>query len=317
MAIQRMEAEDQEALFSSSPCTALYYVQSPSTASHAIRHPSSESSLLSPFEANRNREASRCTLSRYSSSRGSNNSHVSVLKSGKLKIVNKIGEDVEYDDEEPPLRRNGLWRFIALDPTSSCCCLMFQILWRFLLSVGFALLLFFLITKPPSPKVSFEIVGLKQFSLSEGLDNTGVVTNIFSSNCSIDMVIDNNSKVFGLHIHPPSLEMAFGRLKLTQSKGSELYVESKSSYVKRLHVGVKDRPVYGAGRRMQDMLESGQGLPLMVRVRSRSSYRVVWNLIKLRYLHHEECLLVLGGGEKDRKQNIRIHNSTCSSNYQK
>ena len=76
-------------------------------------------------------------------------------------------------------------------------------------------------------------------------------------------------------------------------------------------------PVYGAGRSMQDMFESGQGLPLMIRVRSRSSYRVVWNLIRLRYLHHEECLLVLDG-TYDQRHWVHVHNSTCfSSTYHK
>ena len=95
-------------------------------------------------------------------------------------------------------------------------------------------------------------------------------------------------------------------------QGPESYVESKSSYELGLHVAVKDMPVYGAGRSMQDMLESGKGLPLMIRVRSRSSYRVVWNLISLRYLHHEECLLVLDGAF-DRKHQVHVHNSTCFS----
>jgi len=241
MAVQRMEGEAQEALFSSYPCATLYYVQSPSTASHANSvhsdcNPSSESALLSPFpndnfNPSRNRENSRFTLSRYSSSRGSNNSFLhdkkitydlqsrdSILKSGRLRIVDRIGEDVGNDDEAAVARRSQVWRFIALDPSSSCCCITVQIFWRFLLSIGVALLVFFLVTRPPSPKISFKVAGFKQFSLSEGLDNTGVVTKILTSNCSVNMVIDNNSKVFGLHIHPPTLEMDFGRLKLAQSQ---------------------------------------------------------------------------------------------------
>lgn len=222
MANQRMEGEDQEALFSSYPCAALYYVQSPSTASHANSNPSdrrhsSESAILSPFpNENRTREA---TLSRYSSSHGSNNSflhdkkityhiqgHDSILKSGRLKIVDRIGGD------------DGLWRYIALDPSSSCCCIVFQVMWRLLLSISVALLVFFLVTKPPPPTVSFKIVGFKQFSLGEGLDNTGVVTKILSSNCSVKMTIDNNSKVFDLHIRPPALKMVFGSMILAQSQ---------------------------------------------------------------------------------------------------
>lgn len=94
-------------------------------------------------------------------------------------------------------------------------------------------------------------------------------------------------------------------------QGPESFVESKSSGVLGLHVAVRGMPVYAAGRRMQDMLESGQGLPLVIRVRSRSSYQVVWNVIRLRYLHHGECILVLEG-ESDQKHHIHYHNSTCT-----
>jgi len=86
------------------------------------------------------------------------------------------------------------------------------------LSVSVALLVFFLLTKPPSPNISYKVAGFKQFSLGEGLDSTKVVTKILTINCPVNMVIDSNSKVFGLHIHPPALEMDFGPLELTQSQ---------------------------------------------------------------------------------------------------
>ncbi|XP_031273808.1 uncharacterized protein LOC116132288 isoform X2 [Pistacia vera] len=90
--IPRMDCEDQETpIFHSYPCA--YYVQSPSTISHAnssdIRgHTAIESAIYSPtrsetntttattttFLNKNNLEVSRFTLSRYSSSRGSNNS---------------------------------------------------------------------------------------------------------------------------------------------------------------------------------------------------------------------------------------------------
>lgn len=343
-----MEGEEQEALFSSSyPCTALYYVQSPSTASHANsnlsdcgRGPPSDAAaaaaLLSPpaFPDGANRSscsggaadqeaASRLALSRYSSSRGSNSSFKKSLsydlqKSGsRLRVVDAGGEEYTGGSVGELLagrgRGRGMSRFVAVDLSSPCACVLFQVGWRFLVSLAVALLVFFLVTKPPVPKVSFKVVGFKQFSLREGLDNTGVATKILSSNCSVDMEIDNNSKAFGLHVHSPTLHMDFGRLQLASSLGpDESYVESDSYSTLGLYVAVKDRPVYGAGRSMQDMLESGQGLPLVVRMGSRSSYRVVGSLIRLRYRHQEECLLVLEYGGHERGA-IRVRNSTCAA----
>ncbi|KAJ0982334.1 hypothetical protein J5N97_010589 [Dioscorea zingiberensis] len=335
---------EEEALFHNTyPCSALYYVQSPSTASHAnsseCRHPSDSVAGLSPFPADdtsfivvppsashRSREASRFTLSRYSSSRGSNNSsflhdkkipyddlhtdHHGNKRIGRLRVV----ADEEEDDQVVAAKTSGLWRFLAFDPSASCFCVAFQITWRSLLSLAIALLVFFLATRPPPPKVSFQISRVKHFNLGEGLDVTGVVTKILTCNSSIDMEIDNKSKLFGLHLHPVTIDMAFGRLIFaTSSQGEEeTYVESDNMLRMRLYVGVKDMPIYGAGRDMEDMLESGKGLPLTLRVRSRSSYHVVWNLVKAKYHHHAECLMVLNDAY-DAHHHTQLFNSTCST----
>jgi hypothetical protein len=53
--------------------------------------------------------------------------------------------------------------------------------------------------------------------------------------------------------------------------------------------------MYAAGRGMQDLLATKQGLPIVIRVESRSVYHIIGNLIKLRYRQHAECLLFLKG----------------------
>lgn len=179
-------AEEQEALFqAASPCV-LYYVQSPSSASHtnSSTHPATSSSAfhLSPsfsahdndVDAARTTDAvadSRFALSRYSSSRGSNNS-ASFLhnppKKGvgaankaagrqRLRIVG-VNDDEDNDGNEGRRSSSGLWRFLSLDPSSSCCCLGFQVAWRLALSLAFAFLVFFLATKPPQPNVGIEVL---------------------------------------------------------------------------------------------------------------------------------------------------------------
>ncbi|WOL17611.1 hypothetical protein Cni_G26404 [Canna indica] len=342
MAATQAVAEEQEALFHSSPC-AIYYVQSPSTASHTNSHPASESTaFLSPFTHveigcfpgnNRARgdEASRFTLSRYSSSRGSNNSFLQEKKAssfdgesrdaadaacrgkkgGERQRLRIVGvNDREEGEDGAAGRRSGAWRFVSLDPSSSCCCVAFQVTWRLLVSLGFAFLVFFLATKPPQPHVSFKVAGIKQFSLREGLDNTGVVTKLLTCNCSMEMLIDNHSKVFGLHIRPSTMAMAFEHFKFASSLSEASYVDSESSSVLPFYLGTKNKPMYGAGRSMEDMLESGRGLPLVVRVRSRSSYRVIWNLVRSSYHHDAECYIVLNG-EQDLHDHSVMFNSTC------
>lgn len=64
---------------------------------------------------------------------------------------------------------------------------------------------------------SMQIAGIGQFVLGEGVDASGVATKILTCNCSIDLVTENKSKLFGLHIHPLILEMSFGRLPFAMS----------------------------------------------------------------------------------------------------
>lgn len=62
-----------------------------------------------------------------------------------------------------------------------------------------------------------QIAGIGQFLLGEGVDASGVATKILTCNCSIDLVTENDSKLFGLHIHPLLIEMSFGRLPFALS----------------------------------------------------------------------------------------------------
>ncbi|KAG6468612.1 uncharacterized protein LOC122034739 [Zingiber officinale] len=332
-------AEEQEALFqAASPCV-LYYVQSPSSASHtnSSTHPATSSSAfhLSPsfsahdndVDAVRATDAvadSRFALSRYSSSRGSNNSasflhHQPKKAAGaanktagrqRLRIVG-VNDDDADEGTEGGRNSSGLWRFLSLDPSSSCCCLGFQVAWRLALSLAFSFLVFFLATKPPQPNVSLEIATIKQFSLREGLDSTGVVTKLLTCNCSMEVVVENHSKVFRLHIQPYTMDIAFESLVFASSQSDgTLCAESGSSSTSVLFLGTKSKPMYGAGRSMQDMLESGEGLPLLVRVKLRSSYRVILGLVRSNYQHHAECRLLLNGAY-DEHGNGTIYNSTC------
>lgn len=69
---------------------------------------------------------------------------------------------------------------------------------------------------------ALQMAGIRQFSLTEGVDGSGVETKILSCNCSISLVIDNKSKIFGLHLGPPLLAMSFGSLPLASSHVSTI-----------------------------------------------------------------------------------------------
>lgn len=66
--------------------------------------------------------------------------------------------------------------------------------------------------------VDLQMAGVKQFELGEGIDNSGVITKILTCNCSLHLDIENKSKLFGLHIHPPTIDMSFGRVDFASSQ---------------------------------------------------------------------------------------------------
>ncbi|KAL3537421.1 hypothetical protein ACH5RR_000787 [Cinchona calisaya] len=337
MTIYRTDSEE-EALFRSYPY-AVYYVQSPSTFSHAnsteIRNINNES--VSEFTFQQAAANRLVDLSRYSSSHGSTNSflhekkipHDDVQSHGtgityneeinhpesNMVVVsrdrNEDPEEYEEDDEEYFERKDEWRRMFSFDSSSPGGWKFLQITWRFILSMVVALVVFYIVTKPPAPKVSVKIAGIPQFELPEGVDASGVTTKILTCNCSVDLVIDNKSKLFGLHIHPPFLAVSFGNLPFAMAQGPELHAGINGIEMFELYVGTKNKPMYGAGRGMQDLLESKKGLPLVVHVNIRSRFRIVWGLIKPKFHHQAECIIVLGR-TYDKKHRTQEYNSRCT-----
>ncbi|KAE8677483.1 zinc finger CCCH domain-containing protein 30-like [Hibiscus syriacus] len=330
--------EDHEALmFHSWPCA--YYVQSPSTVSHAnstdVRKTAIEDQSAvtlhfhspTPSESNilnKNPDVARFTLSRYSSSRGSNNSFLhdkSIVaaaaadhKAGfnRLIIIDKVGHgDNQNDEDEDEAREGWWWRYCSFRSSNSCAWISLQICWRLVLSLGLALLVFYIATKPPPPNISIKVARVGEFGLGEAVDGSGVSTKILTCNCSIRFVVENKSKLFGLHIHPPTIDIFFGRLPFAISHGPKLYAQSSGSSRFEVYIGTRNKPMYGAGRSMQDLLDSGMGLPLLIHVKLRSNYRVVYNLLKPKFHHQAECLLLLDN-KYDKKHHTRKFNSTCT-----
>ncbi|PKI35672.1 hypothetical protein CRG98_043943 [Punica granatum] len=344
-----MDMEDPEALYPS------YYVQSPATTiSHANSVDVTRNTAVSsefPLFSNPNRGnphgdkasllASRfATLSRYSSSRGSNHSgsflhhekssakvvafddlqsHDTATENGEKRLIiidGCINEDDERDNDEDygrPSSRRGWWRFFSFSYSSSSSWILLQVSWRFVVSFGIAMLVFYLVAKPPTPNISLKVARIPEFGLGEGVDSTGVTTKLLTCNFTVQLMIDNKSKLFGLHIQPPVSQLFFGRLPLATSRGKgELYVPSHGPAVFDLHVGTRNKPMYGAGRLMQDMVESDHGLPLVVRMVLRASYHIAGGLISPKFRHHSECSMLLLGGPYDKTHRTHTFNSSCS-----
>ncbi|GMH04423.1 hypothetical protein Nepgr_006262 [Nepenthes gracilis] len=194
---------------------------------------------------------------------------------------------------------------------SSYVWISLQLCWRLLVSFSAALLVFYIVTKPPPPHISIKIIAIGQFELGEGVDAHGVGTNILTFNSSMEIIIDNKSKVYGLHIFHPSAEISFGHFPLARSLGPNLFAPSHHATPFKLYVEAANKPMYGAGRNMADMLESGKGLPLVLRVALTSNFYVIGSLVKPIFHHHAVCSLVLQN-VYDEKLRTQAFNSSCN-----
>lgn len=75
-------------------------------------------------------------------------------------------------------------------------------------------------------------------------------------------------------------------------------------------MGTKNKPMYGAGGSMEDMLDSGNGLPIVIQVKLSSSFEMVPKLVKPRFHHRVECIVVLKKAY-NKKHRSQVFNSTC------
>lgn len=251
-------------------------IDCPNTETALILSPYRSESFIPTRPTNPNHEVARFILSRYSSHGSSNTFHhekkISYdLQSHETTVGTEVGDtgtstllricgveehDKEVDDErlehndevededddygaEADRRREGCWSYFTFGKSPSFAWILIQISWRFLVSFGAALLVFFLVTNPPTPAMSVKVcvprfrsayfstsscalcvsdldcafttqVGVPQFGLGEGVDQSGVSTKILTCNCSMDLNVENKSKLFGLHLHPSSIQMSFG-----------------------------------------------------------------------------------------------------------
>ncbi|KAI3683038.1 hypothetical protein L1987_83525 [Smallanthus sonchifolius] len=306
-----MESSEEEALFRGScPYTALYFVQSPTTTV----------SFHSPTTQR------RLTLSHYSSSRGSTNNNslhdkkivsLETPAHEAVKLSEKCcGDAGESEEEEEEEKRVGFWKrmwdLVSFSRSDSCVWILFQICLRLMVSFGVALLFFYLITKPPSPIISLKIERMNEFRLGEGVDNTGVTTKFLTCNCSINLLVNIKSRLYGLHIHPVVLTMSFDDIPFaTSTEKQALYASTNGPTSFLLYLGTTSKPTYGAGRSMQDILDSGKGLSLVVHVKLSSRFHVIGKLIRLKYHHRAECVLIVNT-KYDKQHKTLIYDHLCN-----
>lgn len=164
----RIDSEE-EALFRSYNYS-IYYVQSPSTISHAnsaeiIRNFETEPTIINHSSSHGSTTTNPLFLhdkkllgSYYDEHVGNNGSSspplqgremmkLSMISNGRMKGGDRYNED--EDDR--------WWTMLAFGKSSSLGWKCLQVTWRFLVSMAVALIVFYIATRPPPPKVSLKV----------------------------------------------------------------------------------------------------------------------------------------------------------------
>ena len=76
----------------------------------------------------------------------------------------------------------------------------------------------------PKMYVISQIGRINQFILQEGVDSHGVTTMLLTFNCTTNIIVDNKSNVFGLHIHPSSIKLFFGPLNFSKAQVKFVFI---------------------------------------------------------------------------------------------
>lgn len=75
---------------------------------------------------------------------------------GKTPILEDDDDEIEFSGSSRRSSR-GIIKVFSFGYSSAWYCIAFQFVWRFVVSVGLALLVFFLFTRPPPPKMSVKV----------------------------------------------------------------------------------------------------------------------------------------------------------------
>lgn len=239
-------------------------------------------------------------LSRYTGSKNSLNDDMKAYKAwmSREPIEEEEEEDDETDEPEYSLFPRGTFRGIGYQ-SNFCICL--QLFLWFFVFLGVFTLLFTLATRPPSPVLLVKRIEFQQLRIGQGSDKSGVPTKVFSCNCNVTLDLDNRSEFFGLHLRRARITMSFADLTLATGHGRHLYVDRDSTMTFNVNIAARRKAVYGAGPSMAHLVQSADGLPLVMHIDIESSIRVLWNVVNPTFSQRVVCQIAVNGNNPEHR----------------
>ncbi|KAL2520933.1 hypothetical protein Fot_24856 [Forsythia ovata] len=182
--------------------------------------------------------------------------------------------------------------------------------------LGFVLLfsLFSLIlwgaSKSQKPKITMKSITFERFVVQAGSDNTGVSTDMISTNITVKFSFHNTATFFGVHVTSTPLALSYSQLNIGSGSMKKFYQSRKSQRNVVVSMIGDKIPLYGGGSSLSTptgTITMPVALKLNFVVRSRAY--VLGKLVKPKFYKKIECSIVFN----PKKLNVAISlKSACS-----
>ncbi|KAI3805635.1 hypothetical protein L1987_28194 [Smallanthus sonchifolius] len=163
-------------------------------------------------------------------------------------------------------------------------------------------------SRPYKFQVQMKSWKVNNFYYGEGLDNTGVSTNLLTINCTVKMSIQNPATFFGIHVSTTSLNLFYSRIIVGSGQFVNYYQPKKSQ--RRISVNIEGRqvPLYGAGVGLV-MANNNGSVPLKLEFEIHSQANLVGRLVKTKHRRRVFCIMKINS--QDNKI-INFEQDSCS-----
>jgi hypothetical protein len=188
-------------------------------------------------------------------------------------------------------------------------------------------------------------INFNSFSIDQGIDATGVPTQVLSTDVATTLSYRNPSMYFGFHVSAPMVTLTYQQIVVAKGQVSHgsyvvrlfdyplesqlylwvpgaslicivsLWMQSKKFFQKKkstssiaVDVPATRTPVYGAGQNLLSTIDGGS-IPLKLLIQVQSEAHVIWKIVRPKYRSNIACDLLLNTNNNSGK--IKITSQKC------
>ncbi|PIN16434.1 hypothetical protein CDL12_10912 [Handroanthus impetiginosus] len=148
-------------------------------------------------------------------------------------------------------------------------------------------------SRPQKPKITMKSITFERFMVQAGSDNTGVSTDMISTNSTVKLTFRNTATFFGVHVTSTPLSLSYSQLTIGSGNMKKFYQSRKSQRNVAVSVIGDKIPLYGSGASLSTPTGvTAVPVPLKLDFTVRSRAYVLGKLVKPKFYKKIECSIV-------------------------